>query len=415
MTMNYRADHVLVRADEFRPGDIGRLNDILDHANLGRPLGDPDGSQLNGGQAPLISVPVRNVEPVDIQAAVQAAIAAAGPDGGAPPALMANPVSEAGTLGTGVFFKADGKKSGHGMGWVPAPADEMPIAQPWDPAGEHPVIALLDSGVQMHPWLSGLSTALLDPDPPAAPEPDGPPFLLDADGMDGWHSPIAPDNPARRPFPPGTHWGHGTFIAGLIRQAAPHAQVLSMRVMDSRGRVDDQAAVNALCWLYDTRRANIVLMAFGRPTTADDPTLHDLRAAVAALTGAGVTVIASAGNDGSDQPVYPAAFATELGPEMVSVGALMSPAFRAPFSNYGPWVTAGWLGTDIVSISPQTLLHAGQHQTRQTDVDNPVNPVVADSYAWWSGTSFAAAIAAGQLASGGRAGFSPMPKKAEHP
>ena len=29
MTMNYRKDHVLVRASEFRPGDIGRLNEVL--------------------------------------------------------------------------------------------------------------------------------------------------------------------------------------------------------------------------------------------------------------------------------------------------------------------------------------------------------------------------------------------------
>ena len=38
MTMNYRKDHVLVRASEFRPGDIGRLNEILDDARLGQPL-----------------------------------------------------------------------------------------------------------------------------------------------------------------------------------------------------------------------------------------------------------------------------------------------------------------------------------------------------------------------------------------
>jgi hypothetical protein len=47
-------------------------------------------------------------------------------------------------------------------------------------------------------------------------------------------------------------------------------------------------------------------------------------------------------------------------------------------------------------------------------VDNPVNPVAADSCAWWTGTSFAAAIAAGHLASGQRAGV-PLPEAAAQP
>jgi hypothetical protein len=53
MTTNYRADHVLARADAFQPGDIGRLNEILHGAGLGRPLGEP-----SSGPAPLISVPI---------------------------------------------------------------------------------------------------------------------------------------------------------------------------------------------------------------------------------------------------------------------------------------------------------------------------------------------------------------------
>lgn len=427
MTMNYRADHVLARADAFRPEDIEGLNDILDRAKLGRPLGEPASGQEPGRQAPLISIPVHggdDTTPEAIQAAVQAAIAAATP-GEAPPALMANPVSAAGTLATGGFFTASGKKSGHGMGWVPAPVGELPTAVSPDPDGPHPVIALLDSGVQPHPWLSGQSPFVLpdvlDPagtaSPPPAPEAAGPPFLLDAEGMDGWHSPIPPDDPHRKPWPPGTHWGHGTFIAGLLRQAAPQAQVLSMRVMDSAGHADDGAVVRALTWLYNTTaiRADFVLMAFGRQAAADDPTLHDLREAVAALAGRGVTVVASAGNDGSDKPVYPAAFAAGLGPNVVSVGALSETRERAPYSNFGPWVTAAWLGTDIVSIHPQTIVNAGADQASTSVFSDPPPPVVSDSYAWWTGTSFAAAIAAGRLASGQKVPDMPLPQGPAHP
>jgi len=87
------------------------------------------------------------------------------------------------TLVPGVKFIANGKKSGHGMGWVPAPEDELPAAPPWDPGAAHKVIAVLDSGVVPHPWL---------------PTGGHPPFLRDADGLDGWCSPIEPANPAQR-------------------------------------------------------------------------------------------------------------------------------------------------------------------------------------------------------------------------
>jgi subtilisin family serine protease len=396
MTMNDRTDHVLIRAAEFRPGHIGELNSLLDEAKLGRPLGAPPGGSP-GEHATLISVPVHgDVDPYAIEAEVRSAQA----NGRAVPTVLAGTHSVAGTLVQGAFFQAAGKKSGHGMGWVPSPLGELPDAPPWTESAPHPVVALLDSGVRPHAWLKS-----------------APSFLVHEHVLNSWHRPpLPPDNPASKPFPPGTHWGHGTFIAGLIRRTAPDARVLSMRVMNSKGIVQDVDAINALNWLADHRVANIVLMAFGRPARSDDLLIHhDLRHAVKTLADQGVTVVASAGNQGSDLPVYPAAFAAELGKKVVSVGAAMSRVYRAPYSNYGSWVTAGWLGTDIVSINPQTIHKAGFHQTSPSDIDNPIDPVAEDSCAWWSGTSFAAAIAAGHIANGQAAGVMPMPEKVQQP
>ena len=87
---------------------------------------------------------------------------------------------------------------------------------------------------------------------------------------------------------------------------------------------------------------------------------------------------------------------------MVSVGAIQTRHEMAPYSNFGPWVKVGWLGTDIVSIHPQTISSAGDHQIRPSGLDNPVEPVAADSFAWWTGTSFAAAIVAGRSGQPGR-------------
>ena len=382
MTVSYRMGHVLVRASEFRPGDIARLNQILHDAKLGQPLLDPADDLAAAGPVALIKVPVRpQADPLAIQAAVQAA----GPSTHGVPALFADHGFSAGTA-TGDFY-ASGKKSGHGMGWVPAPDGEMPFPPDRDEHGSHPVIALLDSGVQRHDWFGA---------------DRGASFVQDADGLPGWSSPVSAGDPLDPSKPKGTHWGHGTFIAGLLRQTAPQAKVLSMRVMDSAGHLDSGDVVNALTWLARPHAVlpKIVLMAFGRQARRDDPTLEDLRCAVRTLTDRGVTVVASAGNGASSHRVYPAAFAAEPGIPVVSVGAIQTRHEMAPYSNFGPWVKVGWLGSDIVSIHPQTISGAGAHQMRQSDIDNPVEPHKADSFAWWTGTSFAAAIVAAGLAAG---------------
>jgi hypothetical protein len=277
-----------------------------------------------------------------------------------------------------ILFAASGKKSGHGtIAWLPAPSYEMPDAPSWPPPDKRPpVIALLDSGVQLHPWL---------------PSDGAPPFVLNAEDY-GWWSPLAEDDEVPDPMDYGSHWGHATFIAGLIRLAAPGAQVLSVRVMDSRGKVSEDNAASALNWLASGAvDVDVVLMAFGRQDDPGDSDLAGLRAPLRRLAESGVRIVASAGNDGAERPVYPAAFAAEpdLSGAMLSVGALASPVERAPYSNFGPWVTQWRNGTNAISVMPLT--------TKGPD-DPAAAPSPGNGYAWWSGTSFAAAVAAGELA-----------------
>ena len=47
----------------------------------------------------------------------------------------------------------------------------------------------------------------------------------------------------------GSHYGHATFIAGLIRLEAPDARVLSMQMMNNAGKVEPVHVVHALNWL----------------------------------------------------------------------------------------------------------------------------------------------------------------------
>src|SRR5689334_7110101 len=94
------------------------------------------------------------------------------------------------------------------------------------PGVRRPVVALLDTGIGPHPWL------------PEASELGGDGFWVDARKL-GWNPgngrrvPERVDVPDRATLdrPLGEYEGHGTFLAGLIRQLAPDAQVLMLHVM----------------------------------------------------------------------------------------------------------------------------------------------------------------------------------------
>ena len=103
-----------------------------------------------------------------------------------------------------------------------------------------------------------------------------------------------------------------------------------------------------------------------------------MASAVSDLHTAGVAIVASAGNDGTCTPMYPAVF-----PEVVGVGALDGNGGAAPFTNYGPWVRACAAGVDVISIFFEGFNGA----------EPPVGNLDPDDFAgWarWSGTSFAA-------------------------
>jgi hypothetical protein len=406
MSANYRKDRILVKAPELQPGDIDRLNKVMEDAGLGRPLRQPETGIPAAGPSGLVELAVAGADPMTIRdvARAHARHNGEGLEVGLHHEYHAGTV-EHGAQNTELF--AAGLKSGHGSGtiaWLPAPAYEMPRRPSWQPH-RPPVIVLLDSGVQAHDWL---------------PEDGNPTFTADTETTyDSPHPKLQdPAPPPGQPKPYyGSHWGHATFIAGLIRLAAPGARVLSLRVMNNAGKVEETDVANALSWLAGEGRTktgvDIVLMCFGRPADPGDPDLDNLRKPIRALSHDKVQIVASAGNDGSDHPVYPAAFAVEPGLSVVSVGAFASPAERASFSNFGPWVREWRGGMNIVSCMPLTTVDRGQKQVAaQAAAGAPRKPATGSWFAWWSGTSFAAAIYAGELASQIRPGATPRKRTA---
>jgi hypothetical protein len=265
-----------------------------------------------------------------------------------------------------------------------------------------PVVALLDTKVDTHDWLGR-------PDPKLG----GDGFWVDAGSL-GWE-------PGRRLDPPkavphqelGEGEGLGTFSAGLIRQVAPDVQVLALHAMPDDEGVYGDHILNALAWLAGDggpalEEGDVVCLpaCFRYQLPTDGTFLDWLGDVLGELARNKVRVVAAAGNDGSDTPVYPAAFAVAKGGPSggvrhVSVGALntdgTTPAY---FSNYGDWVTEWEVGTSLVSTFPRINRAAAPELVadgrRSADPDD-----FTGGFARWSGTSFAAAVHAGKLAQRG--------------
>jgi hypothetical protein len=387
MVQAHRSDAVLVRSAALRSGDVDRLNALLDGAGLGRPLAEP---ALTGHE--LVEVPLAGADPV----AVREAVGAARGRGDQVPELMLDMTYAVDAGAPAPSLVAAGNKIGHGVpGWLPVPLTRMPPAPPWRPAGNQPVVAILDSGVRLHHWL---------------PEPfHGERFCIGIGAEDiGWTPPVQVRTETTAGGDLASHHGHGTFVAGLVRQVAPRAQVLSLRVLGADGLASEENVISALTWLAGDylatgARLDVVLMAFGRPAPAgleDAGRVEELRHAVAALAGRGVKVVASAGNDGTDRPTVPASFADDLGAPVVSVGSGGSANDPAWFSNRGTWVKQWRPGSDLLSIMPMQAASSEAWGCATSCFGagfSDALPPDGDGAARWSGTSFSAAVYAAEL------------------
>lgn len=249
-----------------------------------------------------------------------------------------------------------------GTGAVPEPAD-LPPAPPdelWDP----PVtVAVLDSGLDPHPWFAGrrwLSEWGLQPE------------VLDADG----------DHVADYQA------GHGTFVTGVLVRNAPGVTVRHRRVLSSQGLTDDRTVAEAMRAIRHramrTREHLDVLLLSAGCHTADDRCPPVLARELGRFED--VVVVAAAGNGGTSRPFWPAASA-----DVVAVGA------RAPFSNHGPWVDTIAPGVDVVSS--YVRLSTGPGLAPDTEPRDY-------GAARWSGTSFAAPRIAAEVARLMHAGLS---------
>jgi subtilisin family serine protease len=241
----------------------------------------------------------------------------------------------------------------------------QPCPSPVPPVDdEEPVrVGLVDSGLvtPVDPRLTWLQGVRGDDDPVITLYPDG-----------------------RRLIPPFA--GHGTFVAGVTRSVAPMSDIYVGNELDTRGAELEDKIVEKAEQLVARHQPAIINISSGTYCR------HDW--APIGFTGfrdrnPDLTVVAAAGNDGTSRPLYPAAFDW-----VISVGALgPDQTHRAWFSNFGPTVDVYTLGEGMVNAftTGEYRYHEPPRRPARQTFELPI--------ARWDGTSFAAPLITGMIAS----------------
>jgi len=218
------------------------------------------------------------------------------------------------------------------------------------------------------------------------------------------------------PDPAVTHYpfvGHGNAIVGILKQLAPQAAVytstIESRPGDAPGGTSDRFLAEAISRLLCTHRIHILVIPFGGATRLGAMPITE-RALEPHLES--TLVIASAGNDGIDPTVYPAVdpgvvgvgawkpAATRLGWLKKACDSVLSPATAVGTYQFAPWSNQGiasQLGAAGVAVPAPFV-------TAQLDVmagtQDPPGNATLDFEGWgmFTGTSFAAPVAAGCIA-----------------
>jgi membrane-anchored mycosin MYCP len=202
--------------------------------------------------------------------------------------------------------------------------------------------------------------------------------------------------------PPPVSAGHATFVAGLILRRAPGAELVVRPALndDAVGKAWD-VAKDMVSFIGSG--VDILNMSFGCYTDDGEPPLVLARAV--SLVSAEILLVAAAGNNGnidelkergrlpdaswtrgltSKTPMWPAAF-----DQVIAVGATDGNK-PAPFSPKTPWVDLTAPGVNVES----TYLE-GEVKLASTP---GISTACSSGFAYWDGTSFAAAAVSGAVA-----------------
>jgi len=171
---------------------------------------------------------------------------------------------------------------------------------------------------------------------------------------------------------PQDDFGHGTHVSGIAAAETNNrlgvagiswgARIMPVKVLDYSGTGTYYDVADGIVWAAD-QGAHILNMSLGGPQPSS--VLED---AVNYAWDKGAVLVAAAGNDGTNWPIYPAAYQN-----VIAVAATDRNDQPAYFSNYGHYIGVAAPGVDILSTFP-------------------------DGYLSWQGTSMASPHVAGLAA-----------------
>jgi SLT domain-containing protein len=164
---------------------------------------------------------------------------------------------------------------------------------------------------------------------------------------------------------PYSAFGHGTEVMGMIHLVAPTAKLLPLKAFSSNGTGTLSNIIAAIYYAVQNN-ANVINMSFELANNSSE-----LSDAIGYANANNVVCVASAGNDGEEEVVYPAGLQSEV----IGVASTNDLEQRSSFSNYGDqdvWVAGP--GENVVTTYP------------------------FGSYSVTSGTSFTSPMVAGTVA-----------------
>lgn len=156
---------------------------------------------------------------------------------------------------------------------------------------------------------------------------------------------------------------HGTCVAGVIALGAPGANLLILRSFSSGAEGTSFALTRSIYYAIE-QNADIINMSFGM--TQVDGVIEE---ALTEASGAGLLLVCSAGNTGTDRYRFPAFLSN-----VIAVAAVDSLDHKTTFSSFGPQISFSAPGTNIYA------------------------PLSNGNWGWWEGTSFSAAFVSGLAA-----------------
>jgi subtilisin family serine protease len=144
-------------------------------------------------------------------------------------------------------------------------------------------------------------------------------------------------------------FGHGTMTAGIVHLVAPQAKIMPLKAFTASGSGYESDILRAIYYAV-ANGAQVMNMSWDFSSSS-----NELATAINYAQSKGVIAIASAGNDGKYEYVYPAAL-----PGVIDVASTSDQDIQSTFTNYGaPPVFMAAPGEGIMTTYPWGTYAAG--------------------------------------------------------